>query len=271
MGNPKNMKEVRLTARNYHIQVPHPTHTQPEHTMLSYWSYMRNYPTVVADLCVGHTHGFGCDRYKNFKIADLVPTRVPGELAWTQNGTKFIFVNVYLPEQLKYPIEIRGICLFETSPYSSAQSMHSLVELYYQMQKNYKHTDTVFITNRHHCKSVYFKDLHINGKFILDYFPEEIENVQKSENYIIGPTESTIPASKPSIPTESNIQKWCVVSDFGISITNANSGGDNVYPYDKNVMKLLIRIHNITSISITRDDRAMLDELFDFGLKITIS
>ena len=177
--------------------------------------------------------------------------------------------------KLENPINVKGKCFIKLHNDSDSKTSYcNLVEYYWtlcssscytNMSMNLMYDDAAF--------SIKDIDLHINGKYILDYTSSELSDIVDSKNYIIGPN-STLPDEvfqEAVTPQEFTLDDYyCNVADGILFVSNTLK---DYYPCKNGVLELVINYHKPSETVINKNDKnffKLIESLLKYNLRITL-
>jgi hypothetical protein len=182
----------------------------------------------------------------------------------------------YVFHKLKDPINIKGKCSIKIHHHisHSHNTLYcNIIDYYWFLYEGNNYSNiggdpSVLLLYEDIVYYIEYIDIHINGKYILDYTFSELSTIVDSENYIIGPN--------PILPDEAVPQKftlddyYCNATDGKIFISTTLK---DHYPCKNGVLELVIKHHKPSSIIISKNDTnltKLIKHLVKYDVAITI-
>lgn len=183
--------------------------------------------------------------------------------------------------KLENPINIKGRCYIKLqgNQNNCDDTVYcNLVDYYWFLyERNYTNYVLTRGSSRLMYDDVVFDikdiDLHINGKYILEYTANDLSTIMDSQNYVIGPN-STLPNEvfqEVITPQEFTLDDYfCNVADGTLFI---NKNLKDYYPCKNGVLQLVINYHKPTKIILNKNDNnlyKLIEEFLKYNIAITI-
>lgn len=168
------------------------------------------------------------------------------------------------------PINVKGKCYFK----ENNNNHYDLVGYYWQLCETYvtkptthlMYNDVVYNLSYSENSSSKYVDIHINGKYILEYTSSELSAIVDSQNYIIGPN-STLPDEvfqEVITPQQFTLDDYyCNVVDGKLIVSTSLK---EYYPCKNGVLELVINHHKPSGIIINKNSNDLI-KLIEQSLK----
>lgn len=189
----------------------------------------------------------------------------------------FTLFKYYQCNKLEKPINIKGKCYFK----ENHNDYYGLVEYYWKLCETYvtkptthlMYNDVVYNLSYSENSSSKYVDIHINGKYILEYTSSELSAIVDSQNYIIG-SNSTLPDEvfqEVITPQQFTLDDYyCNVVDGKLIVSTSLK---EYYPCKNGVLELVINHHKPSGIIISKNSNnliKLIEQLLKYDLSIAI-
>lgn len=200
------------------------------------------------------------------------------EIHKIHNSSNYVLSRIKKCLKLNKTINIEGKCIIvyeQRDNYNVFYRYLSIIEYYWNsfMDKRvnigYKYFKLIY---NNEIYSLYEVNLHINGKYILDYEPQELSQIVKSKKYTIGPEKIIDQTSEPVTKTPEKFSlEDCDCRLNGNSLLvktktyfrtyplTINPPEDDYYLCEDEIFKTVISLSKPKKFVVDRDDPNCID------------